>query len=199
MPRRIRPVLAVGATALIAAVAVTAEASPARVVAKRGQCSGVTSLRTLAISPRRHVNLTPIRTTIKALASKRRPERIRHGQSAFERQTFEVIAQVTLDRRTLNNTIQLTLFDGGSYMRAVLPPLQCITARTPGRLRIASARYRYAGDCGIPGLEWEPSGTVAYVTGVGFWGPTHGRGVAPNGASLAPVTKVELVAGCGTD
>ena len=189
--------LVVGATALVAAVAVTAEATPARIKVSRGVCAGVTSVRTLAVKPRRSVHLVPRRTTIKALASLRRPDRIRHGATAFERQAYEVVAQVTLARRTANNTIQLTLFDGGSYMRAVLPPLGCLTERTPGRGMIASARYRYAGDCGIPGLDWQPSGTVAYVTGVGFWGPTRGRGVASNGASLAPVTKVVLLAGCG--
>lgn len=198
MLRKIRPALIVGAAAVIAAIAVTAEASPAGVGARRGQCSGVTSLRTLAVRPRRRVDLHARRTTIGTLTDIRRPKRIVHGRSGFERTTYEVVAQITLARRTANNTIQLVLFDKDAYMSAVLPPLQCLSARTPGRALIAAARYRFGGGCGTPGTEWQESGAVAYITGVGFWGPTRGRrGAAANGASLAPVTGIRFLAGCG--
>lgn len=193
-----RPVLVLAATCLIAAVAVTAEASPAGSGARRGQCSGLTSVRTLAVRPRRKADLHPRRTTIKALTQLERPKHVVHGRSSFERQTFEVVAQITLARHTVNNAILLVLFDDRYYMSAILPPLQCLSGGIRGREQIASARTRFGGGCGIPPLEWAPSGAVAYVTGVGFWGATRGRrGAAPNGASLAPVTGIRFLAGCG--
>jgi hypothetical protein len=51
--------------------------------------------------------------------------------------------------------------------------------------------------CGHPTGDWQPLGAVAYVGGVGFWsGARSGRGIAPNGAELHPVTDFRPVAGC---
>jgi hypothetical protein len=197
--RRLRRPFALAAAISLAAVAATA-AAPARpaAAAPNPTCSGLTSLQSLKIQPRRLADFRTQRTTIGAIASRERPGQLVHGGTAFERETYEVVAQVVLVRRTLNNAINLVLYDDGAYMTAVLPPLRCLTARTPGRQQIAAARDRFVEGCGLPSLEWEPLGAVAYVGGVGFWGPVRGRrGTARNGASLAPVTGLRFLAGCG--
>jgi hypothetical protein len=199
MPRRTRPVLVIGVAAVLAAVAATAEATPVRHGVKRISCAGVTSVRSLWASPRRRASLTTQRTTIRSLVSQERPRSIkRHGRTPFELRTYEVVGQITLVRKRPNTTIQLVLYDGGAYVNALMPPLQCLSTRIPGRAKIAAARASYIRQCGMPGPDWEESGAVAYVAGIGFWGPTSGRGIPPNGATLAPVTAFELIAGCGT-
>ena len=93
--------------------------------------------------------------------------------------------------------VQLILFDHGNYMLAGIPTRTCKGSRPSATQLIAAVRRHFLSGCGRPDSSQKPLGAVAYVSGVGFWGPRSEGGAAGTGAQLNPVTGLLAVAGCG--
>jgi hypothetical protein len=155
-------------------------------------------MKTLSDRQRKLVHLTPATTTIGGIA-KRPPPRLVPStrRTHFQKQVWNVVSQIT-QYRLESGGVRLVLFDGGSYVNAVIPVPNCLSAVTRARGQISAAWKKFASECAArPTGEWQSLGAVAYVGGVGFWGPRgQGRGLAPNGAELHPVTSIRIVAGC---
>jgi hypothetical protein len=161
------------------------------------RCGGsLWRMKTLSDSQRSLVRLTPATTTIGAIAKRPfpRPVPIRR-RTPFQRQVWSVVSQIT-QYRLESGGVRLVLFDAGSYMNAVIPLPNCLSSSTRARGQISQAWKAFTG-CAQPAAEWQSLGAVAYVGGVGFWAARgQGRGSAPNGAELHPVTSIRIVAGC---
>jgi hypothetical protein len=192
----------VGITAafLIAATAAAAAANTRTVASpSAASCGGsLWRLMTLSDSRRSSVRLTPSSTTILAIAKRPAPARVPSTRrTAFQRRAWQVVAQVT-DFRLEKGGLRLVLFDNNSYMNAVIPTPACLSARTRARAQIASVWKQFGSDCSRGRPDWQSLGAIAYVQGVGFWGPRQQglRGAAANGAELHPVTGFRIVSGC---
>jgi hypothetical protein len=185
---------------MLAVVASTANAGAhARRPAIRCDSGYVFRLKTLSDRYRKAVRLKPVTTTIKALAGKtapaRRPARRMKG---YERQVWRLVAQITLFRLDANGTLQLVLFDDGTYMQAEIPAISCIPRKARDRSAMIAVRTAF-GRCGPATEDWQSLGAVGYLNGVGYWG-LRGRsssGLARNGAALSPVVRFVPLAGCG--
>jgi len=174
-----------------ASAAVTARPSAAR-------CGGATwRLATLSDAHRAAVALLPKTTTIGAIAQRGSPRRLPSTRStSFQKQTWQVIAQVTTYHLEAN-VLELTLFDAGVYIKAALPAPSCLPSTTRARTKIVQAWTKFISDCGHPTDHPQSLGAVGYISGVGFWSRAHaGPGLAANGAELRPVTALRFVAGC---
>ena len=186
--------LAVAATA--ATVAATAPPKPTAQA-----CGGILwRLKTFSDAGRRRVRMTPRQTTIGALAARRFPRPLpRTRRTAFQRQTWEVVAQIT-EYRLDGNELRLILFDHGSYMNAVVPAPSCLSKETRARAAITAVWNMFASACGRLQRSWQSQGAVVYIRGVGFWSSRFKsrRGAAASGAELHPVTGLRAVAGCGS-
>ena len=189
-------VLFLAVSALAAAVAPTAALKPSAEA-----CGGVLwRLKTFSDRDRKRVGLTPRQTTIAELAARQFPQPLpRSRRTSFQRQTYQVIAQIT-EYRLNGNELRLILFDKRSYMNAVIPAPACLSKTTRTRDAIESVWASFFAKCGHPQRSWQPQGAVAYIRGVGFWSSRFKvrKGAAPNGAELHPVTGLSLVAGCGS-
>jgi hypothetical protein len=187
--------LFVALAAAAAAVAPTATPKPS---AER--CGGILwRLKTFSDRQRGLVRLTPRQTTIKALGTRSFPDPLpRSRRTSFQRQTWEVVAQIT-EYRLDGNELRLVLFDDGAYINAVIPAPSCLPRATRARAAITSVWTRFSTGCGHPQRSWQSQGAVVYVSGVGFWSSRFRdrRGAAGNGAELHPVTGLRTVAGCG--
>jgi hypothetical protein len=188
----------VGAGAALLALAASTAGAVGRTAERASGCGlrGRAVIGSLGDRDARRVAMTPRTTNIAALAGRRRPERLPNRRDGFERQTWEIVAQITEYRLARNGGVRLILFDDHSYMRAELPPLACLTRRTPARSAIVGTRTQFLGSCGRALSAWRDSGAVAYVSGVGYWGSRAVRQAAPNGAQLHPITSLRLIAGC---
>jgi hypothetical protein len=180
------------ATAAVAASAHTAEApSPAR-------CGGqLWRLKTLSDAARKSVALAPKTTTIGAIAGKPYPRPVpRKRRTAFQRQNWEVVAQITAFRLE-DAGLRLILFDDGAYVNAVIPAPACLTAASRARGAMTGAWSTFGTTCGRGVRDFQALGAIAYVSGIGFWSQRDvERGAARNGAELYPVTSFRIVAGC---
>lgn len=184
-------VILLAATTATAAGRTSATPGPAR-------CGGVLwQLKTFSDPSRSSVRLASESTTIGAIGERASPRPVpRTRRTAFQRQTWEVVAQLTAYRLEPGG-VRLILFDAHSYMNAVIPIPSCLSARTRARDQIAGAWTQFSGDCARPKTDWQPLGAVLYIRGVGFWSQKRGlRGAAPNGAELHPVTGLRIVSGC---
>ena len=162
------------------------------------RCGGILwHLKTLSDPARMAVELVPKLTTIDAIRQRPYPRPIpRKRRTPFQKQTWEVVAQVTAFRLD-GSELRLMLYDANAYMHAVIPLPSCLTRSTRARAEIASAFKRFIKECGQPTRDWQSLGPIVYVQGVGFWSQRRGRrGAAPNGAELHPVTGFRIVAGC---
>jgi hypothetical protein len=162
------------------------------------RCGGqLWRLKTLSDPQRTSVQLGPRTTTIAAIAERPFPRPVpRLRRTAFQRQAWEVVAQIT-QYRVDPSGVRLLLFDGGSYLNAVIPTPDCLSPTTRARADIASAFKLFSGDCARAARDWQSLGAIVYVRGVGFWSQRRSlRGSAPNGAELHPVTGLRVVAGC---
>jgi hypothetical protein len=163
------------------------------------RCGGeLWRLKTLSDPQRNAVQLQPKSTTISAIGERPFPRPVpRVRRTAFQRQAWEVVAQITQYRQD-SSGIRLVLYDNGSYLNAVIPTPTCLTRATRARLAIAGTFKRFAEDCGNPAPEdWQSLGAIVFVRGIGLWSPRRGlRGSARNGAELYPVTGLRVVAGC---
>ncbi|CAN5237807.1 hypothetical protein BH18ACT12_BH18ACT12_06150 [soil metagenome] len=182
------------ATAFAAAAAGRDSAGPAA-----ANCGGqLWLLKTLSDSGRKVVQLQPKTTTIAAIAERPFPRPVpRTRRTPFQRQAWEVVAQIT-QYRVETGGIRLELFDGGSYLNAVIPTPGCLSSLTRAREDIASTFKLFSADCGHPATkEWQPLGAIVYARGIGFWSQRRAlRGAARNGAELHPLTGLRVVAGC---
>lgn len=107
-----------------------------------------------------------------------------------------MVAQIT-KYRLVNGGVRLELYDGGSYLNAVIPVPDCLSRTTRARGDIASAFKQFAEECSRAVRDWQSLGAIVFVRGVGFWSQRRVlRGAAPNGAELHPVTGLRVVAGC---
>jgi hypothetical protein len=189
-------------TLLLAAVSAAAAAYAVTVQQPNGKrCGGILwRLKTFSDRDRNAVKRTPRQTTIGAIVRRPFPHPLpRRRATSFQRQEWEVVAQVT-EYRLVGNELRLILYDHDTYMNAVLPAPSCLPRRTRARGAIASAWASFGGDCGRLTRAWQPNGAVLFIRGVGFWSSRFKmrRGAAPNGAELHPVTGFRAVAGCGT-
>lgn len=156
-------------------------------------------MKTFSDRGRNGVRLTPRQTTIGSIAARPFPTPLpRARTTAFQRQTWEVVAQV-VEYRLVGNELRLILFDHGDYMNAVIPAPACLSAATRGRIAIVQAWQRFGERCGRVTRSWQSQGAVVFIRGVGFWSSRFitRRGAAANGAELHPVTGFRAVAGCG--
>jgi hypothetical protein len=187
----------VALAAILAATAATADGAHSRRSAF-GTCSYTPALKTLADRDKNRVNLNAIQTDIShlgGLAAPRTPPKRR--RTSFQRHAWRVVAQITEFRTGPDGEIQLVLFDKKDYMLAGIPTRTCKGARPSAARLIAEVRRHFLTGCGRPDSSQKPLGAVAYVSGVGYWGPRSGGGVAGTGAQLNPVTELLPVAGCG--
>jgi hypothetical protein len=154
-------------------------------------------LKTLSDTGKKSVRLAAKTSTIAAIGERPYPRPVpTRRRTSFQRQNWEVVAQVTAFRLE-GGGIRLSLFDAGAYLNAVIPSPGCLSRATRARADIQSAWKRFADECGRPTREWQPLGAIVYVRGVGFWSQKRTlRGSAPNGAELHPVTGLRVVAGC---
>jgi hypothetical protein len=187
-------VLIVFAAALTAAAASAVGRSSAPSATR---CGGqLWRLKTLSDRQRALVRLTPTQTTIADIAKLGGPRSIpRTRRTAFQRQTWEVPAQVT-SYRFESGGLRLILFDDDSYLNAVVPIPTCLTRTARARATMA-ATWKSVTGCATPARGWQSFGVIAHVSGVGFWSQRRAsRGSAANGAELYPVTGVRVVVGC---
>jgi hypothetical protein len=185
------------AAVLLAATTATA-AGRKSATPNAARCGGALwQLKTFSDQGRKSVRLTSATTTIAAIGERAFPRPVpRKRRTAFQRQTWEVVAQVTGYRLEAGG-VRLILFDASSYMNAVIPIPSCLSTRTRARDQIGSAWTRFSVDCARPKTDWQPLGAIMYIRGVGFWSQRRGfRGAARNGAELHPVTGFRIVAGC---
>jgi hypothetical protein len=79
------------------------------------------SLKTLSDPLRNRVNLRPRATTIAAINRRRAPRVVPRRRTAFERQVWQLTAQITEYKLEADDDIHLILFGTGAYMNAELP------------------------------------------------------------------------------
>jgi len=159
-------------------------------------------MKTFSDRERGRVDMKPRFTYISDIAKRPPPYPLpRSRRTGFQRQVYEVLAQIT-EYRLDGNELRLVLYDargGGAYMNAVVPLPGCLTKRTRSRKALATIWSTFFDTCGRPLRTWQPQGAVVFVDGVGFWSSRFKtrRGAALNGAELHPVTGLRSVAGCG--
>jgi hypothetical protein len=156
-------------------------------------------LRTLSDSTRKRVNFNPKDTTIGAIAALTAPRPTPTSRTnAFERQVWQVTAQITSYRLDPDGTIRLVLFEGSSYMNAEMPSPSCLSSKSLARKVVAATRGWFVSHCGKPTAEWQPLGVQVKVNGAGYWAPSGAHpGEAPNHGEIAPVIGMHPLAGCG--
>jgi hypothetical protein len=181
-----------GLTAVAATTEGSTDASPSA-----AQCGGsLWRMKTLSDPQRKLVQLTPTATTIGVIDKKPTPNPVpKRRRTQFQRQVWNVVSQIT-QYRLESGGVRLVLFDAGTYVNAVIPNPNCLRATSRARTQMKAAWQQFT-ECARATPQWQSLGAVAYVGGVGFWGPKgRGRGQAINGAELHPVTGIRIVAGC---
>lgn len=161
-------------------------------------CGGQTwRLKTFSDPARKTVALLPKTTTIDDVGHRPYPRPVpTRRRTPFQRQTWTVVAQVTVFRLE-DAGLRLVLFDDGAYVNAVIPAPSCLTGASRARKAMISAWNTFVTKCTHPTRDWQSLGAVVYVSGVGLWTPRiGGRGAARNGAELYPVTGFRIVVGC---
>jgi hypothetical protein len=193
-------VVRVAAVTTIAMALAVAVAIPSHGRASSTRACGVElwALKTLSDPQRRLVNLHPRNTTIAAINALPMPHPTPTTRNtAFERRTWRVKAQIVQFKLEDDSDIHLILFWQGRYMIAEMPSAACLPRATRDRRAIVAARAGFVRRCGVPTSDWQPLGAVALISGVGFWDFPHGQtGHARNYSELHPVTQLRLIAGC---
>jgi len=163
------------------------------------ECLGVVQrLKTLSDPERKVVRLQPRQTTIAALnqPAAPHPTPVRR-RTPFQRQAWQVVAQITQFRLLPDGSIEFALYDHNSFIRAGMPSPKCLSSSSRARRAVLATRARFIATCGDPKPTWQDLGAVGYVTGVGFWSAKSPKlQAAANGAQLQPVTSLNLIAGC---
>ena len=162
------------------------------------RCGGeLWRLKNLSDPGRKAVALIAKTTTIGGIVGKPYPRPVpTRRRTAFQRQNWEVVAQITAFRLE-DAGLRLILYDDGAYANAVIPVPSCLSKASRARTAMTAAWYTFGARCGRSTREWQSLGAIAYISGVGLWSQRDGeRGAAPNGAELYPVTGLRIVAGC---
>jgi hypothetical protein len=185
---------------LAAGVAVAAASASARTSAtpSASRCGGSTwRMKTMSDAMRKSVALTPKTATVGAIIGKPYPNPVpRRRRTSFQRQSWEVVAQITAYRLE-DAGVRLILYDDGAYVNAVVPAPSCLTSLSRGRAAMNAAWNTFFTKCARPSRDWQSLGAILYVRGVGLWTDRRGeRGAARNGAELYPVTGFRVIAGC---
>lgn len=117
----------------------------------------------------------------------------------WQKEVWEIKGQM-VEYKLDHAAIRIVLYWDAKYMNVVIPSPVCLKSRTRLRASIIRAWNFFITHCGTPSAVYKPLGAVVYVRGVGFWANKnlHRRGQAPNGAELHPITRIDVVAGCGT-
>jgi hypothetical protein len=156
------------------------------------------SLKTLSDPQKALVRLRPTSTTVAAINDRSimpNPTPTTRN-TPYEQRVWRVRAQIVEFKLEADDDIHLVLFERGSYMIAEMPSASCLVG-TRDRRAIVAARNLFIRRCGAPNESWQSLGTVAYISGVGFWDFPHGQtGAAPDYAELHPVTGLRLISGC---
>ena len=155
-------------------------------------------LKTLSDPQRAKVNLVPQQTTIASIRERKGPGKPpTRRTTAFQRQTWEVPAQISSFKLDATGALRLVLFDHGAYMNAVIPAPSCLSARSRDRAEVIATWQAFAAKCGKGTSTWQSLGAIFFVRGIGFWSQKRQlRGAAPNGAELHPVTGLRVVVSC---
>jgi hypothetical protein len=194
-----RPAVAIAFLLLAFAAAGASAAGHRSEPSQASRCGGALwRLKTLSDKERGTVALGAKTTTIESIGARPYPRPTpRQRRTHFQRQAWEVVAQVTSFRLDTEG-VRLILYDAGSYMNVVIPMPACLSRRTRAREEILSVWKRFQGSCDHANREWQSLGAIVYVSGVGFWSQRSKlrRGAARNGAELHPVTGFRVVAGC---
>jgi hypothetical protein len=188
----------IGVVVLAASIGAVAAFARAQRVPTPTHCGGeLWRLKTFSDPGRKSVALAPKTTTIGAIVAKPYPRPVpKKRRTAFQRQNWEVIGQVTAFRLE-DAGLRLILYDDPAYVNAVIPVPSCLSRVSRARTAINDAWNTFVTRCTKPTRDWQPLGAVVAVRGVGLWSERHGeRGAAPNGAELYPVTGFRVVAGC---
>jgi hypothetical protein len=204
MKRAVAAAVAVAALAVVGAPAATAGHTTRTAPVPGTWCGGTLwRLMTLSDAQRWTVYASPLRTTIPAIAALRAPKRVLASRSgsAFERQVWAMRVVVERYRVQSNGEIALELFDvpSSTYMNAYMPNPKCLSpTKTSYRAQILAARAAFLKACPAPTSAWQLLGATVQLAGVGFWNPMKTTlGALQNGAELRPVTRFNLVQGCG--
>jgi hypothetical protein len=144
------------------------------------------------------VRLRPRQTTIGALGKPPAPKPTpRRRRTTYQRQAWNVVAQIVQFRLLPDGSIELILYDANSYVRAGLPSPKCLSSSSRARRAVLAARARFVARCGEPKPALQDLGAVVNVSGVGYWSSRHLTSqAAQNGAELQPVTSLQLIVGC---
>ena len=164
-----------------------------------GRCGGpLWLLKTLSDPQRAKVHLVPQQTTIASIRERKGPGKPpTRRTTAFQRQTWEVPAQITSFKLEATGALRLVLFDHGAYMNAVIPAPSCLSARSRDRAEVIATWQAFVAKCGKGTSTWQSLGAIFFVRGIGFWSQKRQlRGAAPNGAELHPVTGLRVVVSC---
>jgi hypothetical protein len=162
------------------------------------RCGGeLWRLKNFSDPGRQAVALITKSTTIGDIVGKPYPRPVpTKRRTAFQRQNWEVVAQITAFRLE-DAGLRLILFDDGVYANAVIPVPSCLSKVSRARTAMTAAWNAFATRCARATRDWQSLGAIAYISGVGLWSQRDGeRGAAPNGAELYPVTGFRIVAGC---
>jgi hypothetical protein len=187
--------LAAGFLALAAATASARTEVSAGPSAQR--CGGsLWQIRSLSDRYRARVNLNAQVSSIASLGARSAPARSPSVRDTFERQAYQVTAQIVRFRAD-SAGLHLLLFKDEAYMLATLPSAGCLPRGARARAVMVATRNWFDRNCGRPSSSWQPLGALVRVTGVGYWGARNLSGAAPNGAKLAPVFGINPIAGCG--
>jgi hypothetical protein len=144
------------------------------------------------------VRLHPKQTTIGALNKPAAPHPTPlRRRTAFQRQAWQVVAQIVSFRLMPDGSIELVLYDANTYVRAGLPSPKCLSSSSRARRAVLATRARFVAKCGDPKPAPQDLGAVVNVAGVGFWSSRHLTSQAAlNGAELQPITSLRLIVGC---
>ena len=183
---------------LMAVAASTVASAHPEATPSASRCGGsLWRLMTLSDPLRGRVNMRPATSSVAALAARSGPGRPPSSRDAFERQVWEVTAQI-VKYRSDSAGVHFQLFKDDAYMQAFLPHPTCLPSTARGRKTMVATRAWFLKNCGQASSSWKPLGALVRINGVGFWsGDRSSSGSAPNGARLAPVIGIHPLAGCG--
>ncbi|MFY9580145.1 MAG: hypothetical protein WAQ33_12565 [Gaiellaceae bacterium] len=191
----------IGLLGVVLATSVLAATAHGTSAPNAARCGGnLWRLKTLSDPASKLVRLTPKTTTIGAIRDRIAPQSVPAKRTTgFQKQTWEVVAQVVAFRREAGG-FRLVLFDNGAYLNAAIPAPSCLPRSARDRKSLVAAWTTFGAACGRASGDWQSLGAIAYVRGVGFWSErrANARGAAANGAELHPVTSFRPVAGCGS-
>jgi hypothetical protein len=189
--------LAVAGALAVAAATASAHPDMASSGPSASRCGGsLWQLRSLSDAGRSRVNMNAKNVSVAGLDALSAPGRSPSSRDAFERQAYQVTAQVVKFRAD-SAGLHMVLFKDDAYMLATLPSASCLPSSARARAVMVATRKWFEKNCGQSSGSWRNLGAVVRVTGVGFWGSKSAPSAAPNGAELAPVFGMNPVAGCG--